>query len=205
MLSKVKGFLFVHIPKTGGNSIQRALAPYSDDDIVCISRHQDGVDRFELRNKDYATHKHSSVRKYKREYGSDLFDGLFKFTVIRNTYDRLISFYFSPHRRCEKWDEGEFSDFIMSVKPIKHYIAFDGQSLGEAVANFDMILKYDSLSKDFLKLAHYIGIEGRSLPHVNRSERLDSGSYYNEHLLSLVYSIFGEEVDYFRFSPPKLC
>ena len=58
MIGTSRSFLFIHIPKTGGNSIASALEPWADDQRV-INGGQDGVDRFELRNKDLGTSKHS--------------------------------------------------------------------------------------------------------------------------------------------------
>ena len=61
MISTQKKFLFIHVPKTGGNSIQNILHEYSEDEIVASAKHQDGVERFEVRNSKYNIRKHSTL------------------------------------------------------------------------------------------------------------------------------------------------
>ena len=41
MISIKKNFLFIHVPKTGGNSMQNILRDYSEDQIVALAKHQD--------------------------------------------------------------------------------------------------------------------------------------------------------------------
>lgn len=54
MISTEKNFIFIHVPKTAGNSLQDALRPFADDDFVIAHASQDGVERFGLKNPTYA-------------------------------------------------------------------------------------------------------------------------------------------------------
>src|SRR5262245_20224214 len=98
MISLRHRFLYVHIPKTADNAVQNVLRHYSEDKLVCLSPHQDGVERFEVRNDRYAIQKHSTLSDYERELGGGTLAGLFKFCCIRNPWERAVSYYFSPHR-----------------------------------------------------------------------------------------------------------
>ena len=93
MISLKHGFLFIHIPKTAGNSIQNILQDYSEENLVCGAPYQDGVERFEVRSDDYTIHKHSTLSDYHQQLGSEVIDSLFKFTCVRNPWERMISFY----------------------------------------------------------------------------------------------------------------
>ena len=110
MISLQKNFLFVHIPKTGGNSIQNILKEYSEDRIVIEYDHQDGVERFGIRNEKYDIYKHATLAQYQKVIEPEIFKKLFKFTVIRNPWDRMISFYFSPHGKRTEWDRELFNN-----------------------------------------------------------------------------------------------
>ena len=104
MLSTAHRFLFIHVPKTGGNSIQNVLAVYSADHLVSTAAHQDGVERFEVRSTRYRTTKHSTLREYEREYDPSLLDGLRTICCVRNPWERCISHFFSPHRGPVEWN-----------------------------------------------------------------------------------------------------
>jgi|694.fasta_scaffold19087_4 hypothetical protein len=91
--------IFIHIPKTGGNTIQKALLDLGESfDEIKVSGHQDGKDRFEIRGT-YTTKKHMRVAEYLKH--EDLLS-LNIFSCVRRPLQRLVSLYFSPHRHIQK-------------------------------------------------------------------------------------------------------
>jgi hypothetical protein len=73
MISFQKRFLFVHIPKTAGNSIQSVLRDYSEDQLVALRNEQDGIERFGLRNPNYKVKKHSTLSEHHDALGTSNF------------------------------------------------------------------------------------------------------------------------------------
>ena len=85
--------IFVHIPKTAGGALTRALEPWrraaKPTPINRISAHLPYAQPVEK----LALGTHDSAAWMKRKLGTETFDRLTKFTVVRNPYDRLISEY----------------------------------------------------------------------------------------------------------------
>ncbi|WP_071840158.1 sulfotransferase family 2 domain-containing protein [Synechococcus sp. KORDI-52] len=86
--------IFIHIPKTGGNTIQKHIFDNGDSlDEMKISGRQDGKDRFEVRGR-FTSKKHMKLSEY---FEYDELRSFNVYTCIRNPVDRLVSLYFSPH------------------------------------------------------------------------------------------------------------
>lgn len=203
MLSTERSFLYLHIPKTGGNSIQDALRSYSDDRLVSLAPHQDGVERFELRSDRYRTQKHSTLGDYLREYGPVLFDSLYRFSCARNPWDRVVSFYFSPHRGRVQWSRDDFLGFVPTVPPMQHYLALPGDgapTLDAAVKNVHRLLRFERLQADFDEVCALLDIKPILLPHRNRSTRRNYRDYYDDASRALVGERFHDEVRLFEYA-----
>src|SRR5205814_7011514 len=125
MISFQKRFLFVHIPKTAGNSIQSVLRDYSEDQIVALRSEQDGIERFGLRNPNYKIKKHSTLAEYRAALGDEQFRGLYKFACVRNPWDRMVSYYFTPTQQVGELDRKEFRKVISKALSVADYLRLD--------------------------------------------------------------------------------
>jgi hypothetical protein len=198
MLSISHKFLFIHVPKTGGNSIQNILTHYSEDTIVARKEYQDGIERFQVRNKRYGTTKHSPLSHYQSVLEPELYSDLFKFAVIRNPWDMMISYYFSPHRNVSVWDRSEFLEILEHVKPLRYYIcessplSSDSSSL---VKDIDFLIRFERLDEDFSTVCQRLNIPPSPLPQRNRSTREHYSRYYDDELKSRVAETFREEIE----------
>jgi Sulfotransferase family len=199
MISLQKRFLFVHIPKTAGNSIQSALRDYSEDQLVALRKEQDGIERFGLRNPKYKVKKHSTLREYRDALGDEQFCNLYKFTCVRNPWDRMISYYFTPTQSPETWDRKKFSEIISEAVSISDYLRLD-KNEDDPFANVDYIMRFENLADDFRTVCATLSISPISLPRYNRSRREHYSKYYDDELREFVRTRFAAEIERFGYA-----
>lgn len=95
MISSQYKFIYLHVPKTGGNSIQSVLLPMSDDSLI-IREVGDGYERFGISGA-ITSHKHNDLSCYAKAIGDQC--AAYRIVMsVRNPFERAISHYFSPHR-----------------------------------------------------------------------------------------------------------
>jgi hypothetical protein len=202
MISLQKRFLFVHIPKTAGNSIQSALRDYSEDQLVALRKEQDGVERFGLRNPNYKIKKHSTLAEYRDALGDEQFRQLYKFTCVRNPWDRMVSYYFTPTQNPEIWDRKKFRGIISKAVSVADYLRLN-QGEKDPFENVDRIMHFENLDDDFRAVCANLRIPAASLPHYNRSNREHYSKYYDDELRELVRERFAAEIERFGYEFAK--
>jgi len=84
LISHRHKFVFVHVPKTGGNAVAEALLPFAD-----LGGVDDGW-------------KHSTAVRLKDRLGDDAWRAMFKFAFVRNPWDWLVSHYFYAKEWSQK-------------------------------------------------------------------------------------------------------
>lgn len=205
MISEKHSFLFIHCAKTAGNSISNTLLEFCEDEKELRFAHQDGVQRFNVVSKRYGTNKHFTLQQYRDSIPCEVFDALFKFSVIRNPYDRMVSAYFSPNRWVDRgppvFDREEFISVIRKQRTLRSVVCLDEDD--ELLSRVDTLLVYENLQEDFKSLLLRLGLPHRDLDHVNKSSRTrDLNEYYDNGTRSLVQEIFGEEIDRGGYTAP---
>jgi len=211
VISTRKGFLFVHIPKSAGNSIQTALAPFADDEVLRVREQHDVYEHMYVSNGTLGTHKHSTLAEYRRALDPELYRSLFKFTCVRNPWDRMVSHFFfkQAKRGCNGFDAAAFRRFIEKRRPATHYLCPDAcwRRLGagrlwRAAAAFrelDFFLRFERLNEDFRALCDRLRIPFEPLPVRNRSSHAHYSRYYDATTRRAVQRRFRDEIEYFGF------
>ncbi len=182
MISFQKRFLFVHIPKTAGNSIQSVLRDYSEDEIVALRSEQDGIERFGVRNPKYKIKKHSTLAEYQAALGEDRFRSLYKFTCVRNP-----------------WDRKEFRKVISKALSVVDYLRL-GEAEEKPFGNVDYVMRFENLADDFRSVCATLGIPTVDLPQYNRSSREHYSKYYDDNLREFVRKRFAPEIERFGYT-----
>ena len=198
MISLQNRFLFVHIPKTAGNSIQSVLREYSEDQLIALRKEQDGIERFGLRNPKYKIKKHSRLSEYRDALGDEQFRSLYKFTCVRNPWDRMVSYYFTPTQNPETWNRKKFREMISKAVSVADYLRLDAGEK-DSFANVDHIMRFENLAEDFRAVCIAIGVSPPTLPRYNRSDREHYSKYYDDELRELVRARFAPEIERFDY------
>jgi hypothetical protein len=216
MISKAKRFLFVHVPKTGGNSLFQALREYADERIITPGPTQDGIERFGTVNDSHPTIlKHSSLTEYQAALAPEVFASLYKFAILRNPWERMISWFFSPHRQLPKanhppawhaargWGREHFVRFLGRRPSTRHYVCLPGAPT--LSHDLDFLMRFEQIDQDFAEVCRRLDLPPRPLPRYNRSVRQHYSHYYDDELEALVGEMFREEIEFagYRFERPS--
>ena len=99
IISYSKNFIYIHLDKTGGTSIEECLTPYLDfNDIlfggVTLGQYLEDAYLKYYGDKYWSLgiHKHSTAEQIKKYVGS-FWDSSYKFSTVRNPIDIMLSLY----------------------------------------------------------------------------------------------------------------
>ncbi len=178
MISHKHKFIFVHINKTGGTSIRKALFPDSPRENI-----------------------HRVIRYYKKLYPKQ-FDEYFKFTFVRNPWDKVVSQY-EFRKPPDRFPLGHttgmsFEQFVKSPvgRPLQNqldWITIKGKVM------IDWIGYFETLQRDFDAVCKQLHIDQRTLPVYNKTEHKHYSTYYNSKTRKRVAEIFSKDIEYFGY------
>lgn len=179
--------IFVHIPKCAGVSVNKTL--FGD-----------------------LAGGHTTLDEYTNIFEPKNLINYFKFTIVRNPWDRLVSAYFflknggfgEKDRTWFKQELKEFSNFESFVKnwvnrdniwkwhhfrPQYHYML---EKRGKA--NLDFVAFLENIDEDFVYIANRIG-KNCVLPNSNKSRHNSYMEYYNKELADIVAEVYAEDIE----------
>jgi hypothetical protein len=158
-------FVFIKTRKVAGSSLEQCIYPYLSKKDVCTGGTWD--DNYPTLNYPYQWQSHLTMNQvYNNCTGDRLHDireNYFKFTIERNPWDKMVSYYFwykktRPTQLAEQYGINTFQEFIREipgslVSDWGHY-----HDIKTREVNVDKIYRFEDLSPLINKLAE-LGID----------------------------------------------
>jgi hypothetical protein len=204
MISHDQRCIFVHIPRTGGTSIEDVIWPGERTEehlwMGFVSKH---------RNK-YQTGglQHLLARQIREEVGSDVFDSYYKFAVVRNPWDRAVSQYSYTRIRTDLHEligmtaDTSFSDYLGLIEGQEHVqwqpqLDFLSDSRGGVLVDF--VARFERLEQDTQAIFNRLNLEGRTLLHTNASTRRPYQEYFDASSKRQLQKLYGRDIEAFGY------
>lgn len=206
MISRQRGCIFVHIPKTGGTSIENVLWPGPRTPADLWSTTNGGG-----RNA-YQTGglQHLLARHIRQEVGDAAFAACFKFTIVRNPFDRLVSqFAYTIRARPDLRallgleSDAPFSLYLGRIGERPHVqwerqCSFLDDADGRCLIDF--VGRFERLDADFAEILRRLGLPAASLPHANAGRRGPYRDYYSAADRRRVERLYGDDLARFGYT-----
>jgi hypothetical protein len=180
--------IFVHVPKCAGDSVSRTLFGNFSGGHITLDQY---LNHFEPK----------SIVSY------------FKFAIVRNPWDRLVSDYHylknggyhgnDHHRNWFRAELGDFKDFDEFVRgwlnkeniwKLDHFWPQYRYILERRVKiHLDFIGFFENLQEDFRYISEHLGLDCH-LQHANTSAHVDYKSYYNEETMNIVADVYDIDI-----------
>jgi len=181
----LRSFYQVHPYKTGGTSIRHCL------NITGL--------------------RHQTAHQIINDVGREAWGEAFTFTVVRNPYDRLVSFYHYVRRKRYMLDRSlDFEGFVrrklvdgrpvLTVQkarfwmPVANWIYEGGKCL------VDYVGRFEQLQGSFDVICDRIGRPRETLPHVNRTDHAHYSTYYTPGLREVVDGSMQSDCEAFGYT-----
>jgi hypothetical protein len=185
--NKITNSVFVHIPKTAGTSVQKSLF-------------------------DFTKTGHFRAIDYRRK-DPVFFDQAFKFCIVRNPYDRVLSAYdfltsggknegdatWAEHNIKKYNDFNEFVDLWLDESNMLSWFHFYPQHIfthHKGICLVDYIGKMETLEESYKFISHKLGVD-ESLAFVNRTSK--EKSPISEASKIKIRSLYKKDFEYFKY------
>ncbi|MEM6372889.1 MAG: sulfotransferase family 2 domain-containing protein [Pseudomonadota bacterium] len=209
ILSPGRKYVFIHAPKTGGTSMALALEGRAMKDDIMLGDTPKARKR-RNRVKDVPTRgrlwKHATLADIDGLVPS--LEGLFAFTLVRNPWDRMVSYYHwlqdqtFDHPAVALSKQMDFADFAcvpavcasLKASPARYYMT-DAQGLERC----DAYIRLEAFHADAAPLWAHLGFE-LDLPRANASVRDAAyANYYTDAAQKAVAAACAEDIERFDY------
>ena len=204
MISHDHRCIFVHIPKTGGTSVEDVIwpGPRTTDDLW-----MGFIDRYH--NK-YQTGglQHLLATQIRTEVGTEVFSRYYKFSIARNPCDRAVSQFVFMDTRADlrefigmKKGDGlkKYAELIRKKRHVQWepQVNFLRDTNGDSLV--DYIGRYESFPDSVFHALRTIGINAATIPHRKKGQRGPYQDYYDAESREMIGAMYAGDIEAFGY------
>lgn len=154
--------------------------------------------------------QHLFATHIRTEVGADIFARYFKFTFVRNPWDKAVSqFMFMSKIKREKLRNfagmrqgDDFKRYLELIARTTHVhwepqIKFLRDSNGDWLV--DYIGRYENFSGSAAHVLRSVGLVATAIPHENRSNRGPYQEYYDDESREMVAQLYADDIEAFGY------
>ena len=188
MISHQHKFIFVHIPKCGGTSIENFFGAWKDHNEFCVGGQ---------------TRQHWKLEEILSLYPDC--KNYFKFTFVRNPFSRIVSEYCYIRWQKPKCPIAKisFREFCLNLdyNLDKHTNKAHDLSIADYLNEYpiDFIGRLESFQDDFNLVCDKIKIPRQKLPHKLNMNHPHYTEYYDAETRQIVAKKYAKDIEYFGY------
>jgi hypothetical protein len=188
-------FIFIHIPRTGGSSLERILL--SLESVASW----DEMNRKGIVDKWIGPEKHIKASRVQANIGLVKWEQAVKISIVRNPFDKVISHYFQPfYRNINALSGNTLESFLAAYQPPPHE---DGFTCSDYLdKELDVIIRYENYANELLTLLEPFGVTPTQIAERIGSVRSTSGyrEFYSPFARRTVEDLYASDLERFRYS-----
>lgn len=188
-------FIFVHIPRTGGTSLERLLLSLE------LSKAWEVMDRKSIVDELIGPSKHYKASRIQALAGQVQWERALKISIIRNPFDKVISHYFQPYYRSINALSGNtLETFLKAYRPAPHE---DGFTCCDYLdREVDVLIRYEFYADQLHELLSPFGIRRDQIMQRIGAVRETScyRKYYSDSARKMVENLYKEDISRFRYA-----
>lgn len=215
MISYDKRCIFIHIPKCGGTSIENIIWPNLEDRseenlwMGFVSKYHNKYQTGGL--------QHLLAVQVMEEVGMDIFNSFYKFAIVRNPWDRIVSQFAYMQVRPDLMDflgmspDTEFKSYLDLIQT-KQHVQWMQQTHFILDRNrkllVDKVGRMETFQSDSTEILNKVGFANDQfeIKHTNKSKRKEIDFYYSDaESVQMVRDIYADDIEFFGYEFDLRC
>lgn len=166
------------------------------------------ANNIDISNYQHIHHAHHSLKVFNHKEFNEIPKNYLRFTVVRNPYDRVVSFW-SDKVRNKLWvtlnlyninksniDKyyNSFEEFVKLLYQRKRFeIHLAHQITAFYVKRVDRFLRFENLKEDFKQIQKWMNYL-EPLPHLRKTNHKNYREYYNETTKNMIKELYEKDL-----------